>query len=508
MELQTQSLTLTNRLQRVLIVYPNLPMMLTPAVSVGIFTAICKSNDVDVDLFETTPYTDDPNQGMVFKSKLGGGRSYDHGTTLRPTNQMLPDFVKKVEEYKPDLLLLSVVEDCFKDAEMMLKSVQHLNIPHIVGGTLPTNDPEFCLNSPYIDTICTYEGEEVLKDVIKQWPLYKSVKGVNNNPRQPLTDINQFIPDYSLYDNQRFYRPMGGKVVRAIQLETYRGCPFACTFCNSPTTREMDKKFVRQKSLDQVRLEIDYYMETNDPEFWFIIDDSFTARPRKDLIALCELLGEYKIPWWCNTRIEAVDEEILAVMKANYCDRIQFGIECGNDEYRSKVLRRNVTNKAYREKIDTINNCGIPYGLNVIIGMPHETEAMVFETIDLIKEFGGYDGLGVSLFIPYRGTQLRRYAIEHNLLDENWTSENGYLLGGSPLTMPEPYLQSDRSWDIANKFKYFCYFDKSMWPRIEAGEDLEELYNEQFYSKYALSGAENIKRRSVYACSADPYVEF
>ena len=508
MESQTQSLIHTDRLHRVLIVYPNLPMMLTPAVSVGIFTSICKSEGVEVDLFETTPYTDDPSQGMVFKSKLGGGRSWDHGTTLRPTNQMLPDFVEKVMQYKPDLLMVSVVEDCFKDAEMMLKSVSHLNIPHIVGGTFPTNDPEFCLNSPYIDTICTYEGEEVLKDVIRQWPFYKSVKGINDNPKQPLTDLNQFIPDFSLYDPERFYRPMGGRVVRTIQLETYRGCPFSCTFCNSPTTRIINKKYVRQKSLDHVRAEIEYYIKHNDPEYWFIIDDSFTARPRKDLIALCELLGEYNIPWWCNTRIEAVDDELLAAMKNNCCDRIQFGIECGNDEYRSSVLKRNVTNSVYRNKIDTINNCGIPYGLNVIIGMPHETEKMVFETINLIKEFKGYDGLGVSLFIPYRGTQLREYAVKHKLLDESWISENGYLLGGSPLRMPRQYLQPERSWDIANKFKYFCFFDESVWPSIEAGDDLERLYNEQFYSKLALSGADNIKRRSVYACSADPYVEF
>lgn len=492
---------------RILIAYPNLPMMLTPAVSVGIFTAICKSKGVDVDLFETTAYTDDDTLGMVFKTKLGGGRSYDHGTTLQPTNKMIPDFINKVKQYKPDLILMSVVEDCFKDAELMLKSIKHLNVPHLVGGVLPINDPEFCLKSEYIDNICTYEGELVLIDVIDSWPNIKDVPGVNHNPKQPLVDIDRFIPDYSLYNKERFYRPMGGRVVKAIQVETYRGCPYQCTFCNSPMTRSINKNFVRTKSLERVREELDYYVKHNNPEYWFIIDDSFTARPKKDLIALCKLLGEYKIPWWCNTRIEAVDEEILAAMKDGYCDRIQFGIECGNDDYREKYLKRNIKNDSYYKKIDMINDCGIPYGLNVIIGMPFETRELVFDTIDLVKKFGGYDGLGVSLFIPYRGTKLRDIAIEAGMLDRAWTSEAGLTIGGSPLRMDKPYLQADECWDLANKFKLYCFFDEGWWNAIEAGADFEDLYNKTFYSKYAVSGRDNINRRAVHGCAADSYVE-
>ena len=492
---------------KILIAYPNLPMMLTPAMTVGIFTAICKSKNVEIDLFETTPYTDNEDQGMILKSRLGGGRPYEHGTYLLPTRRMIPDFIRKVKTYKPDLILLSIVEDCFKDAELMLKSIHHLNIPHIVGGTLPTNDPEFCLKSPYIKNICTYEGEEVLIDIIDNWPNIENVKGINNNPKPPLTNINTFIPDYSLYEQQRFYRPMGGKIVKSVLVETYRGCPYSCTFCNSPTTRLLNKSFVRQKSLEQVRKELDYYIENNDPEYWFIIDDSFTARPKKDLLALCKLLKEYKIPWWCNTRIEAVDEEILAAMKDGYCDRVQFGIECGNDDYRIKYLKRNIKNKDYYKKIDIINNSGIPYGLNVIIGMPFETEQMVFETIKLVKKFGGYDGLGVSIFIPYRGTILRKIAIDNNMLDSNWTSENGYLVGGSPLKMKHPYLQPDQIWELANNFKYYCFFDESRWIDIQREVDLEKEYNDKFYSKYAMPGSENIKRRKIYGCGADNYVE-
>ena len=42
---------------------------------------------------------------------------------------------------------------------------------------------------------------------------------------------------------------------------------------------------------------------------------------------------------------------------------------------------------------------------------------MVFETIELIRNIKGYDGVGVSIFIPYYGTKLREYAIEKGWLD-------------------------------------------------------------------------------------------
>lgn len=504
---------------KVLIAYPNLPMMLTPAASVGIFTAILKELDVQVELFETTTYVDNTDQGMIYKSRLGGGRSYsvhDLQTSLKPTIEMLPDFVAKVITFQPDLILFSTVEDTFKDTVQMLAAIEHLNVPHVVGGVFPINAPDVCLSNPYIKNICTFEGENVIRDIVHAWKHgydWTSVRGLNSNPPQPLVNINDVIPDYGLYDPARFYRPMGGKIVRAIQLETYRGCPYSCTFCNSPIPRLINKNYLRRKTIDQVDKELKYYVEEFKPEYWFILDDSFLARPRQEMFDLLSILKKYNIPWWCNTRIENVDSEMLAAMKDAHCDRIQFGLECGNEKYRSTILKRPVSNSVYLEKADIINSCGIPYGLNVIIGMPHETREMVFETIELVRAFGGYDGLGVSIFIPYHGTELRSYAISHGMLDETWTSNDGYLLGGSPLKMPKPYLQPNEIVDLSNKFKYYCFFDKTSWKEIDNALDLskyEEIYNTTFYSKYAQGGKENIMRRcnsKAYACDADPYVD-
>ena len=155
---------------KVLIAYPNLPLMLTPALSVGLFTSIIRSLECDVELFETTSYSDTGSEGFLFKSKLGSGRSFDYkdlGVHPKPTKDMIPDFVEKVERYKPDLILYSVVEDTYHDALMMMESIRHLNIMSIVGGVFAINAPEVCIENDLINIICRYEGESVVYGIVK-----------------------------------------------------------------------------------------------------------------------------------------------------------------------------------------------------------------------------------------------------------------------------------------------------------------------------------------------------
>ena len=514
---------------KVLIAYPNMPLMLTPALSVGLFTSIIHSLDCKVELFETTSYTDTATEGWILKTKLGNGRSFhykDLGVQPKPTKDMIPDFVRKVSEYKPDLILYSVVEDTYYDALMMMESIRHLNIMSVVGGVFAINAPEVCIENELINIVCRYEGEGVVHDIVKalrdnkDWRevpgiWYKDSGKIIKNPFQPLVNLNEIIPDYSLFHKDRFLRPIGGKIVRAVNLETYRGCPYSCTFCNSPMTRKIDKQYLRRKSNDQVRKEIDHYIKTLNPDYLFIIDDSFLARPRKEMFELLSLLKEYGLPWWCNTRLENVDEELLLAMKEAHCDRIQFGIESGDEEYRKNMLKRPITDSVYYEKAKILNESGIPYGLNIIIGMPDETKEHVFKTIELLRNIKGYDGLSVSVFIPYRGTELRDIAVAKGYVDEDWIAcAQGLQSTDSVLKMPKPFLQKEEVIHLVPRIKYYAFFNKKYWDEIDSSDDLskfENLYNEFFFqSPIAAPGSIKIQERmnNIWACEADHYVSY
>ena len=70
--------------------------------------------------------------------------------------------------------------------------------------------------------------------------------------------------------------------------------------------------------------------------------------------------------------------------------------------------------------------------------------------------------------------------------------------------MPKPFLKNKEIWDLSLKFKYYCYFDKKYWKLIDEAENLdwfENIYNKEFYTKYAVDGKSHIEKRnmSMYA---------
>ena len=177
------------------------------------------------------------------------------------------------------------------------------------------------------------------------------------------------------------------------------------------------------------------------------VDDSFLARPKREIFEFCEVWSKYNIPFWFNTRIENCNPDVLQALKDVGLYRMAFGIESGNEEYRTKVLKRPVSTKKYLEYKDYINESNIPYSLNAIIGMPFETRDLILETASLIREFKGHDGVLISKFIPYMGTELRDIAIKAGFLDSNSPPNTvGYLKlgdGSYALKMPKPYVQEE-----------------------------------------------------------------
>ena len=101
-------------------------------------------------------------------------------------------------------------------------------------------------------------GPEYLKNrnIIKKNPISKPVD-INENP---IIDISQF-------EENRLYRPMAGKVYKMIPIETIRGCPFTCRFCNSPDQMAFYKgqghNFYRKKRMDLVYKELKHFKDGN-----------------------------------------------------------------------------------------------------------------------------------------------------------------------------------------------------------------------------------------------------
>jgi radical SAM superfamily enzyme YgiQ (UPF0313 family) len=245
---------------------------------------------------------------------------------------------------------------------------------------------------------------------------------------------------------------------------------------------EISHNFLRRKTLDKVREEIFNLKEKYNPNFLYIVDDSFLARPRNEIFEFCKMYEEFKIPFWFNTRPENCKEDMLKRLKEVGAYRISFGVECGNEEFRTKVLLRKPTNDQIIESFNTIKKGGIAFSLNLIIGFPGETRDLVFETINLVKKISGYDALTVSIFTPYRGTVLREIALKNGWLDPKLKTT--HTTSTSMLKMPPPYLQPKEIDDLMRTIPLYVYFPHNFWNDIEKAEKFDDE-GEKIFKKYS-----------------------
>ena len=493
---------------KVLLVYPNLTMMLVPSIAIALFTGILRKAGFAVGLFDTTHYMSEISSSEENRTEWMQLRPFDHEKELGITLQtdVLGDFVRKVNDFKPNLLVVSVVEDTFIQATKLLDAVKDAEIPNIMGGVFVTAAPEVAISYPQVKMIGIGEGEETVLEVAKRIYNGQNCESVRNvwfkredgsvvrNGMRPLIDIEKPSPDFSLFDDARFYRPMGGRIFKTLPLETYRGCPYSCTFCNSPMqVRTMRENrlghFLRRKQMDAIRNDIAFLIEKHDPEYFFIVDDSFLARPEEEIHKFVDMYQEFKIPFWFNTRPENVTEERLDRLKSVNCDRISFGVECGNEEYRRNVIKRRPTNEQIVRSFATISESGIAYSVNNIIGFPDETREMIFETIELARMLKDYDSISVALFTPYHGTELRELAIKKGYLDPNVITTHS--TSTSLLKMPQ--ISAEELDGLIKTFNIYVKFPKEEWPKIRLAEsDTEEglkifteyqnQYQERFFS--------------------------
>ena len=493
---------------RCLIVYPNLHMMLVPSVAVGLFTKICDMEEVEVELFDTTHYEDPAtDDSAVRRVESLQYREFDAendlGFQAKPADDLIPDLLECVERFKPDLILMSVVEDTFSLAVKILEGVKDYRIPSLMGGVFPTAAPKKCIDRSLVDAVCVGEGESVVHAVLKRFKsgrtdfgglprvwtrdLIGNACAPSSTDKDSLEDINRIVPTFRLFDIERFNRPMGGRVFRTLPLETFRGCPFKCTFCNSPMQVSSSKElglghFLRRKKINEVKKIIEELVDIYDAKYIYFVDDSFLSRPKDEIFDFIKLYEEFRLPFWFNTRPESCEPEVLEALKEVGLDRLSVGLEHGNEKFRREVLLRKPTNKTLLKYLGQIADSDIAFSVNTMIGFPGESRDMAFDTIEFCRELRGFDAMTVSIFTPYHGTKLRDQAIDDGYLDEHVMTK--HTTSSSILNMPN--FTRDQIDGLFRTFMMYVRFERERFEEIRKAEYLTDegnlawkaLYNE------------------------------
>jgi len=472
---------------KVLLVYPNNKgnYMLPPAI--GILSAVLKNAGHEVKLFDTSYHN---NFGNVLfdvdasKSDRLMTKPFEKTKEIDVSyDDPYGDFEKIFNSFNPDIIALSATEDMFPNGIGLLKRVQDRRKLTIVGGVFATYAPEIAILYPEIDIVCRGEGEDALlslcnkvangenfEDIPNLWIKKKDGRITKNAIKMVDFNKNPLI-DVSLFEEARYYRPMTGKIYRMFPVETFRGCPFKCGYCNSPSImkihrEEINANFLRRKSFDKIFEEISFYKNTMKAEYLYFWADTFFSWKGKDFDRFCEMYKDINLPFWCQTRPENMNYETAKKLKDIGCHRISFGVEHGNEAFRKKVLNRNVKNTKIIDGLKTANEVGISFSVNNIIGFPHETYELAFDTIELNRKFHA-DGRNAYPYTPFHGTPLRDECERLGFVKPE-DLVYSFVAIGSLLDMPQ---FSKKAIDgLSKTFNLYVKFPKSRWPEIKKAE--------------------------------------
>lgn len=234
-------------------------------------------------------------------------------------------------------------------------------------------------NQKNIDVIFYGEAEDTWPQFLKDVNQGSYAKGYKNLSKPDMTRVPapawQLIrEDIPLYN--------------AVSVQTTRGCPFDCSFCDVIYTYGRKP---RSKSIEQVLQEIRNLHELN-VQMVFIADDNFAGNKKysKELLTqLCELNNSFVNPIGFITQLDitiAQDEELLTLLANCNFMAVMIGIESVNEDSLKDLNKQQNIRISIPDAIQTIQSYGIVVLAHMIIGADSDDRTVFQKTADFIRE--------------------------------------------------------------------------------------------------------------------------
>ena len=218
---------------------------------------------------------------------------------------------------------------------------------------------------------------------------------------------------------------------KSVTVIVAKGCVARCTFCHrfeggyrvSPIAKIIDHiKMLREKY---------------NVGFLRIGDENFGSY-KNETYELAKEIGNLGFRWSAaGVRAHTVDLEMLKFWKKNGCESILFGIESGSPTM-LKVMEKKITVEQNIKALKYAYEAGLPTVVQLVVGMPGETDKTIEETVEFLKIVMDYypdnfkNKLSFLISVNYAqalpGTPLYEYARENKYVGNNIDEEEEYLI--------------------------------------------------------------------------------
>jgi anaerobic magnesium-protoporphyrin IX monomethyl ester cyclase len=327
-------------------------------------------------------------------------------------------------EMQPDAIGITLVTPLVREAYRLAAALRPCGAKLIAGGPHATLLPDEPLEHGF-DAVVVGEGEptiiETIDALLGRMPL-SSVKGIvyrtddgrieHNELRPPVADLDSLPSPARHLVNPSDYSPTDNPDLYA-SIFTSRGCPGRCAYCAGGL---FGKRF-RFRSADSVVDELISLNRQYGIRHFYFVDDAMTM-DRSRIERICRRLVDERLgfTWNMMTRIDAVDEDLLAMVAAAGCVTIDYGIESGYPETLKRIHKPHSV-EMVRQIVPLTRRYGIqPRGF-FIFGFPWEDPQATEVTLQLMRDLSPYilfHPAIAAVLVPFPGTEIYdRYKDEY-----------------------------------------------------------------------------------------------
>lgn len=388
-----------------------------------------------------------------------------------------PELTRAIAAAKPDLVGVTGHTHDLLDMLKVSRLVKELSADIAVwwGGPHVSDFPLQTMHHRDIDGCIPFEGEVAFCELVNclakhQEPsqvlgiYYRDLQGQvqYTGPRPAIADLDLLpMPRREATDYKKYHYVLGSEAV-ASSLMTSRGCPYKCSFCNTPGHNTW-----RWRSAKSVVDEMQACAELGIKEIYFV-DDTFNVKYQRTL-DICREIQErgLKLNWNFRARVNLITEETVAAVRQAGCTRVHVGVESGTDEGMAG-LNKQLTTAEVRRGFKILRDSGMTTVCYFMIGCPHErTRADVMQTVDFAVELDP-DYVLFGVLTPYPQTALYDEGVKKGILDPNTWEQ--FLLNPTQDFRPQVWTEHFTADELAElcdmAFKRFYLRPKQMFRKL------------------------------------------
>jgi len=276
----------------------------------------------------------------------------------------------------------------------------------VTGGYHPSARPnDFTADDSPFDFVIIGDGEAPMRRLLASCVAGKRPTEPLIGP-EPWTDPNA-LPPYDWSKLAR-YQPIARKLASQAEIYLSRGCPFDCAFCMERAKRDTSWRALDpERAVDEIH-RLDSFLDLS--EWTVFITDALFGMKRSWRRSFFEQLIRRPCrarKLWLLIRVDLVEREDLELMaRANVA--CGFGLESGDPDQLKRIHKAGAASGFldHMSKVATwARELDLPFGANVIVGHPGETERSMRRSAAYLERLFVGDARGTTGFLsvdPFR----------------------------------------------------------------------------------------------------------